>query len=52
MHGAGGGVDEHYMTSYHHAILAVVLAQFTSKAFADGTEGIAKLIEASPYLKV
>ena len=40
------------MTSYHHAILAVILAQFTAKAFADGREGIVKLIEASAYLKV
>ena len=40
------------MTSYHHAILAVVLAQFTSQAFADGIHGVIKLIEASSYLQV
>ena len=40
------------MSSYHHAILAVILAQFTAKGFADGTEGVARLMEASPYLKV
>lgn len=40
------------MTSYHQAILAVVLAQFTSKAFADGIGGVMKLMHASPYLQV
>ena len=52
VHDAVQSVDQHFMTSYHHAILSVILAQFTAKGFADGMEGVAKLIEASNYLKV
>lgn len=45
-------MDHHFLTSYHHAILATILAQFSPKGFLDGMEGIVKLVEASPYLKV
>ena len=49
--GAGSSVDQHFLTSYHHAILKVVLSQFTSRGFSDGMEGIVRLVQASPYLK-
>lgn len=52
MHDAGQSVGQHFMSSYHHAVLAVILAQFTAKGFADGMEGVTKLIQASPYLQV
>ncbi len=45
-------MEHHFLASYHHAILSVVLAQFGPKGFQDGMEGIVKLVEASPYLKV
>ena len=41
-----------FLASYHHAVLSVVLAQFGPKGFQDGMEGIVKLVEALPYLKV
>ena len=49
---AGQSVDQHLLTSYHHAILSVVLAQFSFKGFADGMEGVVRLAEASPTIKV
>ncbi len=45
-------MEHHFLASYHHAVLSVVLAQFGPKGFQDGMEGIVKLVEASPYLKV
>lgn len=45
-------MEHHFLASYHQAILSVVLAQFGPKGFQDGMEGIVKLVEASPYLKV
>jgi len=49
---AGQSMEHHFLASYHHAILSVVLAQFGPKGFQNGMEGIVKLVEASPYLKV
>ena len=40
------------LTNYFHAILSVVLAQFTGLGFLDGMEGVIRLAEASPYTKV
>ena len=48
---AAYSLDQHFLTSYHHAILSVVLAQFSAKGFTDGADGIIRLVEASPYLK-
>ena len=45
-------MDQHFLTSYHHAIMSTVLAQFSNQGFMDGMEGIVKLVEASPYLQV
>ncbi len=45
-------MDHHFLTSYHHAIMSTVLAQFSHHGFLDGMEGIVKLVEASPYLQV
>ena len=42
----------HLLTNYMHAILSVVLAQFSGLGFLDGMEGVVKLAEASPYVKV
>ena len=41
----GQKVDHHLLTSYHQAILSVILAQFTPKGFIDGMEGIVRLVE-------
>lgn len=45
-------MDQHFLVSYHHAILSVILAQFSGKAFEDGMAGVVRLAEASPYIKV
>ena len=45
-------MDHHFLTSYHHAIMSTVLAQFSNQGFLDGMEGMVKLVEASPYLQV
>ena len=50
--GAGQSVRHHMLTNYMHAILSVVLAQFTGLGFLDGMEGVIKLAEASPYVQV
>ena len=42
----------HLLTNYCHTILSVVLAQFSGLGFLDGMEGIIRLAEASPYIKV
>ena len=44
-------MDQHFLTSYYHAALSVVLGQFGIKGFADGPEGIVRLVEASPFIK-
>ena len=49
---AGQSMDQHFLTSYTHAILSVILAQFSSRGFAAGVKGIVSLAEASPFLKV
>ena len=49
---AGQSVDQHLLSSYHYAILSIILAQFTCKGFADGMEGIVRLVEAAPKLQV
>ena len=48
---AGQSVDHHFLTSYHHTILSIVLAQFSPTGFADGMEGMLKLVAASSYLQ-
>jgi len=45
-------VRHHMLTNYMHAILLVVLAQFTGLGFLDGMEGVIKLAEASSYVQV
>lgn len=50
--GAGQSVRHHLLTNYMHAILSVLLAQFTGLGFLDGMEGVIKLAEASPYIQV
>ncbi len=45
-------MDHHFLTSYHHAIMSTILAQFSNQGFLDGMEGIVKLVEISPYLQV
>jgi len=49
---AGQSMDHHFLTSYHHAIMSTVLAQFSHQGFLDGMEGIVKLVKASPYFQV
>lgn len=49
---AGQSMDQHFLTSYHHAILSIILAQFSPKGFLDGMEGIVRLVKDSPYLQV
>ena len=50
--GAGQSVDQHLLSSYHYALLAVILAQFTCKGFSDGMEGIVRAVETSPRFQV
>ena len=52
MRAAGQSVRHHLLTNYFHAILSVVLAQFTGLGFLDGMEGVIRLAEASPYIRV
>ncbi|KAL0050321.1 hypothetical protein WJX82_008957 [Trebouxia sp. C0006] len=47
----GQSVRHHMLTNYMHAILLVVLAQFTGLGFLDGMEGVIKLAEASSYVQ-
>ena len=49
---AGQSVDHHRLTNYHHAILSIILSQFSPKGLPGGMQGIIKLAQASPYLKV
>ena len=43
--------QHHLLVSYYHATLAVILAQFSHKGFADGMRGVVELAEASLYLQ-
>ncbi len=45
-------MEQHFLSSYYHAILSVILAQFSARGCSDGMEGIVQLVKASPYLKV
>lgn len=47
----GQSVEHHFLASYYHAILSVVLAQFSHKGFTDGMTGIVHLAQASPFLQ-
>ncbi|KAL0042227.1 hypothetical protein WJX77_006708 [Trebouxia sp. C0004] len=47
----GQSVRHHMLTNYMHAILSVVLAQFTGLGSLDGMEGVIKLAEASSYIQ-
>lgn len=49
---ASQSMDQHFMTSYHHAILSIILAQFSPKGFLDDVEGIVRLVKDLPYLQV
>ena len=49
---AGQSVDHHFLTSYYNAILSIILTQFSPKGLPGGMQGIIKLAQASPYLKV
>ena len=45
-------MDQHFLASYYHAVLAVILAQFSGKGFENGMAGVIRLAQASPYIKV
>ena len=45
-------MDQHFLGSYYHAVLAIILAQFSKIAFEDGMAGVVRLVQASPYIKV
>lgn len=45
-------MEHHRLTNYHHAILSIILSQFSPKGLPGGMQGIIKLAQASPYLKV
>lgn len=49
---AGQSVDQHLLSSYHYAILSIILAQFSCKGFSDGMEGIVRMVEAAPGFPV
>ncbi len=49
---AGQSVDQHFLASYYHAILSIILAQFSGKGFDGGRHGVIKLAQASPYIRV
>ena len=43
--------QHHLLVDYYHSTLALLLAQFSHKGFADGMRGVTDLAEASPYLQ-
>lgn len=45
-------MDQHFLSSYYDAMLSVILAQFTAKGFADGTDGIIRLAESCEFIAV
>ena len=49
---AGQSVDQHFLASYYHAVLAIILAQFSKIGFEDGMTGVIRLVQSSPYIKV
>ena len=49
---AGQSVDHHFLSSYYDAMLSIILAQFRSKGFADGMDGIIRLAESSDFIAV
>lgn len=44
---SGGSVNNHYLGSYQQALLAVCLAQFSSKRYRTGMQGVLRLAESS-----
>ncbi len=49
---AGQSVDQHKLANYYHAILSIILAQFSHKGFENGMAGTVRLAQASPYIRV
>ena len=50
--GTGQSVEQHFLASYHHAVLSTILAQFSGKGFENGMAGVIRLVKASPYIRV
>ena len=48
----GQSVDQHKLANYYHAILSIILAQFSHKGFDNGMAGTVRLAQASPYIRV
>jgi hypothetical protein len=48
----GQSVDQHKLANYYHAILSIILAQFSNKGFESGMSGAVRLAQASPYIRV
>ena len=48
----GQSVDQHKLANYYHAILSIILAQFSHKGFENGMAGTVRLAQASPYIRV
>ncbi|KAA6425605.1 MAG: hypothetical protein FRX49_04502, partial [Trebouxia sp. A1-2] len=48
---AGQSVDQHKLANYYHAILSIILAQFSHKGFENGMAGTVRLAQASPYIR-
>ncbi len=48
----GQSVDQHKLANYYHAILSIILAQFSHKGFENGMAGIVRLAQASPHIRV
>ncbi|DBB14802.1 TPA: hypothetical protein ACH3X3_004411 [Trebouxia sp. C0006] len=48
---AGQSVDQHKMANYYHAILSIILAQFSHRGFENGMAGTVRLAQASPYIR-
>ncbi|DBB01839.1 TPA: hypothetical protein ACH3X1_000447 [Trebouxia sp. C0004] len=47
----GQSVDQHKLANYYHAILSIILAQFSHKGFENGMAGTVRLAQASPYIR-
>ena len=48
----GQSIDQHKLANYYHAILSIILAQFSHKGFENGMAGTVRLAQASPYIRV
>ncbi|DBB14800.1 TPA: hypothetical protein ACH3X3_004409 [Trebouxia sp. C0006] len=48
---AGQSIDQHKLANYYHAILSIILAQFSHKGFENGMAGTVRLAQASPYIR-